>query len=73
MTKLNDQQAVELLKKHIRPMQDAELRHDLWPVMLRRLDQRSVVLSLFDLVLLAVLLVVMIFWPHSITGLFYQL
>lgn len=73
MTRLNDQQTQALLKQHMKPMAQAEPSRDLWPRMLRRLDEKPRPFSNFDLVLFALVVLVIILWPKSIAGFFYQL
>jgi hypothetical protein len=41
MSKLNDKELRELLQQSIAPAENTDLKHDLWPRMLQRLDQQS--------------------------------
>jgi hypothetical protein len=66
----------ELLKQTVAPVPDTELRRDLWPEMLRKLDEQPLpVLRVpwFDWVLAAILSAVLIFFPGSIPALLYHL
>jgi hypothetical protein len=66
----------ELLKQAVAPVQDTELRRDLWPQMLAKLDQQPLPVRgvpWFDWVLAAVLSAVLIFFPGSIPALLYHL
>ena len=66
----------QLLKRTMQPIAGqagAELRHDLWPVMLRRLEARSARVPWFDWALLAVVAVWLLFFPGAIPLLFYYL
>jgi len=66
----------ELLKQAVIPVQNTELRRDLWPQMLRKLDEQpSTVCTIpwFDWALAAILSAVLIFFPGSIPALLYHL
>jgi hypothetical protein len=66
----------ELLKQAVTPVQDTELRGDLWPQMLRKLDEQPAPIShvpWFDWALAAILAAVLIFFPSSIPALLYHL
>jgi len=66
----------EILKQAIAPAKDAELRRDLWPQMLARIEQQPHPLSSvpwFDWALAAILGTVLIFFPGSIPVLLYNL
>ena len=73
MKEQNDEKFRELLKKAIAPVEDAELRRDLWPRMLKRLDERPFQASWLDWALLALLLVWVFVFPETIPGLLYHL
>jgi hypothetical protein len=62
----------ERLRSAMRPVEDAELRRDLWPAMLRRLDAQGGRLSWFDWVLLAGLGAAVVFFPAVVPALLYQ-
>ena len=66
----------ELLKQAVAPVPDSELRRDLWPQMLRKLDEQALPVHSvpwFDWVLAAILSAVLIFFPGSIPALMYHL
>jgi hypothetical protein len=66
----------ELLKQALTPMQNTELRRDLWPQMLRKLDEPPLPIHSvpwFDWVLAAILSAVLIFSPGFIPTLLYHL
>ena len=72
----NNKEMKALLKQAIAPVEDTELRRDLWPKMLRRLEaQPALVVSVpwFDWVLAAILGAVLVFFPGSIPALLYHL
>jgi len=66
----------ELLKQCVAPASDTELRRDLWPQMLRKLDEQpapAIHVPWFDWALASILSAVLIFFPGSIPVLFYHL
>jgi type VI protein secretion system component VasF len=67
---------VQLLKKSV-PRLDgqagAELRRDLWPAMLRRLEARPALVPWFDWALLAAVAVWLAFFPGGIPVLLFHL
>jgi hypothetical protein len=66
----------ELLKQAVAPVQDAELRRDLWPQMLRKLEERPLPIhnvSWFDWALVSLAAVTLLFFPGIIPALFYHL
>jgi hypothetical protein len=66
----------ELLKQSVAPAKDTELRRDLWPQMLRKLDEQPLLIHRvpwFDWALAAILTAVLIFFPGSIPALLYHL
>jgi hypothetical protein len=72
----NNKEMKELLKRAILPAQETELRRDLWPQMLRKLEeQRAPVARVpwFDWALAAILSAVLVFFPGSIPALLYHL
>lgn len=74
--KENDREIKDLLKQAIAPMKDTELRRDLWPQMLRKLDeQQASALSVpwFDWALAAILSAVLLLFPGAIPALLYHL
>jgi hypothetical protein len=65
-----------LLKSAIAPVQDTKLRRDLWPQMLRRLDQQPALVNKipwFDWALAALLGAALFFFPGTIPALLYHL
>lgn len=62
----------KLLKEALSPVRD-ELRRDLWPSMLRRLDERTVRVPWWDWVLLGVASLLILFFPGVIPALLYHL
>ena len=62
------------LKKAIAPVQHTELQRDLWPQMLRRLDdQQPFRVPWFDWALAAVLAATLLLFPGAIPALLYHL
>ena len=74
MNKTNHTQVKDLLKQALRPA-DTELQRDLWPEMLRRLDERSQEKTVpwFDWTLITVLVIGILAFPYSIPVLLYYL
>ncbi len=63
-----------LLRQALPRMEDdTELPHDLWPAMLRRLDQRPAAVPWFDWALMGGLATVIVAFPSSIPMLLYYL
>jgi hypothetical protein len=73
MTDQNEKEIRELLKQAIAPRNDTELRRDLWPEMLRRLDQQPAPVPWFDWALAGLLGAALIFFPGAIPALLYHL
>ena len=72
----NSKEIEALLKAAIAPVRDPELRHDLWPQMLRKLDEQpSPVVNVpwFDWALAAILSAVLFLFPGAIPALLYHL
>jgi hypothetical protein len=72
----NNKELRNLLKQAIAPAQDSELRRDLWPQMLRKLEEAPAPafhVPWFDWALAAVLCAVLVFFPGSIPALLYHL
>jgi hypothetical protein len=63
----------KLLKGSLRPARDAELRRDLWPAMLQRLDERTVRVPWWDWALLAGVIALFCLFPGTIPALLYHL
>lgn len=72
----NDREIKELLKQTIAPVKDTELRRDLWPQMLRELDDQPASarnVPWFDWALAAILSAVLLLFPGAIPALLYHL
>lgn len=72
----NDERIRELLKSAVPPLRQAELESDLWPAMLRRLEERPGVLgrvAWLDWGLAAAAVAAFVFFPAVIPALLYQL
>jgi hypothetical protein len=69
----NDKELRELLKKNIGAMTDTELRRDLWPEILKRLDRQPVQVPWFDWALAALLSAALLLFPGVIPALLYHL
>jgi hypothetical protein len=72
MNEQNDRELRELLKKNF-PRVDGELNRDLWPQMLRRIDENSHRVPWFDWALLAFLGTCLLLFPKAIPVLLYHL
>ena len=74
MNPQDDKALRDLLKQSVAPVRDAELRRDLWPQMLQRLDETQPVrVPWFDWVLAALASAALIFFPGAIPALLYHL
>jgi hypothetical protein len=73
MADQDEKEIRELLKQAIAPQNDTELRHDLWPEMLKRLDQQPTPVPWFDWALAGLLGAALIFFPGAIPALLYHL
>jgi hypothetical protein len=71
--KENSNEIKALLKAAISPVKDPELRRDLWPQMLRKLEERPSRVPWFDWALAAVLGAVLLLFPGAIPSLLYHL
>jgi hypothetical protein len=74
--KENDREIKELLRQAIAPVKDTELRRDLWPQMLRKLDEQpapTISVPWFDWALAAILSAVLLLFPGTIPALLYHL
>ena len=69
----NNEEIKELLRQVSAPVKNAELQHDLWPQMLRKLDERPLRVPWFDWALAAILGAILVFFPGAIPGLLYHL
>ena len=74
MNHQDDRELRELLKGAVAPVSDTELKRDLWPQMLRRLDeQQPVRVPWFDWALAALLSASLLMFPGVIPALLYHL
>jgi hypothetical protein len=69
----NNKEIKALLKAAITPVKDPELRRDLWPQMLRKLDEQPSRIPWFDWALAAILGAVLFLFPGTIPALLYHL
>jgi hypothetical protein len=69
----NNREIKALLKAAIAPVKDPELRRDLWPQMLRKLDEQPSRVPWFDWALAAILGAVLFLFPAAIPALLYHL
>jgi hypothetical protein len=69
----NNKEITALLKAAIAPMTDTELRRDLWPQMLRKLDEQPSRVPWFDWVLAGILSAILLLFPGAIPALLYHL
>ncbi len=72
MTELDDRMIREALKQSFRPV-DTELRRDLWPAVLRKLQARPAPVPWYDWVLMGVSVGVFLFFPQLILVFAYHL
>ena len=63
----------EELRKAMPPLGNAELRQDLWPRMLRRLDRAPKRVPWLDWALAALLLASFFVFPQAVLGFLYQI
>jgi len=73
MSMENDREIRVLLKRAIAPVNPGELQRDLWPEMLRRLDERPRRLPWFDWALLAAVAACVLASPKMIPILLFHL
>jgi hypothetical protein len=69
----NEKELKALLQEALAPVKDTELRHDLWPQMVRKLDAQQLRVPWFDWALVAVVAAALLFFPGAIPALLYQL
>jgi len=72
MNETDDLKLREFLKKGLRPA-NAELRRDLWPSMLGRMEKDELRVPWFDWVLLGAMAACLVFVPQMIPMLLYHL
>ena len=68
-----DEALKELLQRAAGGPADRELKRDLWPEMLRRLERPTVRVPWWDWALAAALLLCLLLFPHTILAVLYQL
>jgi len=73
MSEQNEKRIRELLRQARAPVREPELKRDLWPQMLRRLEQRTLRVPWFDWALAALLAALIFIFPEVIPALLYQL
>jgi hypothetical protein len=73
MNECNDEKLRELLRGAVAPVGDTELKQDLWPRMLKRLDEQTVRPSWLDWALIALIPVWFFIFPEVIPVLLYHL
>lgn len=73
MNERDDEQLRELLKNALAPFADTELKQDLWPRMLSKLDESTIRVSWLDWALIALVSVWFILFPQVIPALLYHL
>lgn len=73
MNARDDEKLRELLKRAIAPVTAPELERDLWPQMLRKMDERAIRLVWFEWAMIAFLGALCFTVPEVIPGLLYLL
>ena len=73
MSEENNEKIRGVLRRAIPPVTDRELKRDLWPQMLRRLEERPTQVPWFDWALVALLAIWFLFSPEAIPILLYHL
>ena len=63
----------ELLKSALPPVKDLELKHDLWPAMRQRIDERTIRVPIWDWALIAAVLAWVAIFPQASLALLYHL
>ena len=69
----NNKEIKDLLRQGIAPVKNTELQRDLWPQMLRKLDERPLRVPWFDWALAAIFCAVLFLFPAAIPALLYHL
>lgn len=69
----HDEEEIRAALKRVFPEPDTDLRHDLWPAMLRRLEIPAVTVPWYDWALAACLAAVVIFLPKFVLFFAYHL
>ncbi len=73
MSEENNGKIRDALGRAIPPVADRELKRDLWPQMLRKLDRQAIRVPWYDWALAALLVVWLYLIPEAILALVYQL
>ena len=73
MSEENNGKIREVLKRAVRPVADKELKRDLWPQMLRRLEEPPTQVPWIDWALVVLLAIWFFFSPEAIPILLYHL
>ncbi len=73
MSEENNEKIRKVLRRAIPPVADRQLKRDLWPQMLRRLEERPAQVPWFDWALVALLAIWFFFSPEVILVLLYHL
>jgi hypothetical protein len=71
--KENDKEIKEVLQQALAPLKNSELRRDLWPQMLRKLDEQPSRVPWFDWALAGILGAALFLFPGAIPALLYHL
>jgi len=69
----NDKEFRELLRRAMPPVESGELQRELWPALLRRLDERPRRVPWFDWALVALVAIWALLSPQLLPFLLYQL
>jgi hypothetical protein len=73
MNKQEEERLIRLLKGVVRPVGDTQLPRDLWPQMLRRLNQGQLRVPWFDWALAGLVALLLLLFPGVIPGVLYHL
>jgi hypothetical protein len=68
-----EQELVQRLKAAVPAVRETELKRDLWPLMLARMERRDIRVSLADWVLAGIAGSLLLFFPELIPVLFYHM
>ncbi len=69
----NNKEMKKILKQAIAPLKDTALRRDLWPQMLRKLNEQPSRVPWFDWALVGLLVTWILYFPQAIPVLLYHL
>lgn len=73
MKKMNEERVRNLVKEALPKMEHGEPRQDLWPAVLRKLDEHGVSVPWYDVVLAGTLVLIGILFPAAFPVLLYYL